>query len=149
MSGQLVKDYLVIQDFFGRYVTEAGGKDKMLRLGCYLCRLSIGLIDKGVVSATLAADLKPRISGLEKSMGHCRRVCRVGKMFILFHNILVVAPKKYQNDFLLKYLDILKNLILICYNYNDHLYWIGSIGLVKSVDGPKRSWNAGLCWFLR
>jgi len=134
--------YIDLQDKLGRYTSDIAGKDRLFRLGIYVCRFILALIEDN----KNADHIKKPLTNLEKSLGHVRRVIRLGKVFSLMHTILVLIPQKYGNNPVMYALDVLRNGALVVYNLNDHMCWLSSQHIFE-FDMTSYAWRAAVGWF--
>jgi len=125
-----------------RYVNDATGKDRLLRLFVYVGRLAIWAFQRRGWSGAVE-----RLKSLDASFNLTRRVLRLGK--------LAGAPRQC-NDCYAKFwcqwtffaVEAVKvasgNAYLVC----DHMRWLGETGVLRSIDWKRWGDWSTWCWFI-
>jgi len=129
--------YLSLQDKLGKFAMELGGKDKVFRLTCYLCRF---LLCFSRVQASVFAE---PLRTIYNTFGQCRKMFRFGKLFVVLNMLMVAAHRKEGVMWLL---EMLKNAVQVVYLTSDHLSWVGA-NRVWNVDAAKHGYRATVAWF--
>lgn len=125
-----------------KFVNDASGKDRLLRLFIYVGRLAMWALKRRGLNEAAA-----RLKALDGCFNLTRRVLRLGKMGNLV---------KQCNDCYLKFwrkwafllVEVVKvssgNVYLVC----DHMRWLGEIGVFKSINWKRWGDWSTWCWFV-
>ncbi|KAL6263023.1 hypothetical protein P5V15_005819 [Pogonomyrmex californicus] len=123
---------LLMSDYLDTY----SGRDKMLKTFSYMAKL--------FTICTSSKSTEKKLKTFGSQMSECRVMLRLLDDLPTFHYIMTYGWGKQEPDWLIRWTQVIQNIIDIIYSPIEHIAWAGQHNIV-SINIDK--WNLATTWF--
>ncbi|XP_072759387.1 peroxisomal membrane protein 11C [Anoplolepis gracilipes] len=125
-------DLSLINDYLKTY----SGRDKMLRTLSYSAKL--------FTVCTSSKNTEKKLETFGSQMSHCRMMLRLLDDLPMLHYIITYGWGKKEPDWLIRWSQVIQNVVDIIYYPIEHIYWAGQHKII-SINSDK--WSLATTWF--
>lgn len=118
------------------YLKTYSGRDKMLRTLSYVAKL--------LTVCTSSKSTEKKLKTFGSQMSECRVMLRVLDDLPTLHFVMTYGWGKQEPDWLIRWSQVIQNVVDVIYSPIDHIAWAGQHNIV-SINNDK--WDLATTWF--